>query len=339
MAKPGQSENLRLAIIGVGAMGSLFGCRLSSLTELVMFGNWPEQLQAIRQDGLLLIDPNRRQSRHHVKVASQTSNRQVFDVALVLVKSWQTERAARQASELLSEDGLAVTLQNGLGNVDILGTYVGHGRAALGVTSEGAMMIGPGVVRHAGTGLTHLAATPQTESRLHLLADLFGRAGFVTELTSDPEGLVWGKLSINAGINPLTALLQVTNGFLAEDETACQLMCLAAEETQAVAQAQGITLPFASAAERALEVARATAANRSSMAQDVVRGMPTEIEAITGQVVQAGQQLGVPVPVNEALLLLVRSLLEDGSWQPAIDCVSADLQHHFRRLAALGKSR
>lgn len=339
MAKSGQSEDFRLAIIGVGAMGSLFGCRLSPFTELVMFGNWPEQLQAIRQDGLLLIDPSGRQSRHHVKVASHTSHGAAFDVALILVKSWQTERAARQASELLSADGLAVTLQNGLGNVEILGAYVGHGRAALGVTSEGAMMIGPGVVRHAGTGLTHLAATPGTESRLQLLADLFGRAGFVTELTSDPEGLVWGKLSINAGINPLTALLQVTNGFLAEDETACQLMCWAAEETQAVAQAQGITLPFASAAKRAVEVARATAANRSSMAQDVVRGMPTEIEAITGQVVQAGQQLGVPVPVNEALLLLVQSLLEEGSWQPAIGCVSEDLQHHFRQLAALGKSR
>jgi 2-dehydropantoate 2-reductase len=339
VAKSGQSENYRLAIIGVGAMGSLFGCRLSPLTELVMFGNWPEQLRAIRQDGLLLIDPSGRQSRHQVRVTSQTRHMKAFDVALILVKSWQTERAARQASELLSEDGLAVTLQNGLGNIDILGAYVGQGRAALGVTSEGAMMIGPGVVRHAGAGLTHLAATTETESGLHKLADLFDRAGFVTELTSDPEALVWGKLSINAGINPLTALLQVTNGFLVEDETACQLMRWAAEETQAVALALGIALPFSSASERALEVARATAANRSSMAQDVVRGMPTEIEAITGQVVETGQQLGVPVPVNEALLLLVRSLLENGSWQSAIDCVSADLQRHFRQLAELSRTR
>jgi 2-dehydropantoate 2-reductase len=141
---------------------------------------------------------------------------------------------------------------------------------------------------------------------LQAVADLFNAAGLETTLVDNPNSLVWGKLAINAGINPLTALLEVPNGELAEQESWRQVMAAAAREVAQVAAAQGIRLPFGDAADRTVAVSRATATNRSSMLQDVSRAAPTEIDAITGAVVRFGQLLGIPTPVNEKLLRLVK---------------------------------
>ncbi|MCI0578500.1 MAG: 2-dehydropantoate 2-reductase [Chloroflexi bacterium] len=298
---------MRVAIVGIGAMGCLFAGRLSSLVDVIMAGNWQEQIATLNTHGLRLIHPDGRETHHRVKA---TDNQDVIgraDLALVVVKSPKTASAADVARQALGENGLALTLQNGLGNLEILAAVVGQERAALGVTSEGATLLAPGLVRHAGAGLTHLATTSATAGRLEEVAALFRAAGFVTHLVEDADSLVWGKLAVNAGINPITALLQLPNGFLAENEAARKVMEEAAEETAAVARAQGITLPYASAGRRALEVAQATAANLSSMAQDMARGEPTEIEAICGAVVRLGRRYGVPTPANELLLRLIQA--------------------------------
>jgi 2-dehydropantoate 2-reductase len=139
------------------------------------------------------------------------------------------------------------------------------------------------------------------------VANLFNQAGLTTHLVDNVDGLVWGKLAVSCGINPLTALLGVPNGFLAENESAKQVMMAAARETAVVAQTLDITLPFPDAGQRALEVAQATAANHSSMLQDISRGAPTEIEAICGAVIKYGRNAHIPTPINEKLLQLVRN--------------------------------
>jgi 2-dehydropantoate 2-reductase len=126
-----------------------------------------------------------------------------------------------------------------------------------------------------------------------------------TSITTDVEGLVWGKLAINAGINPLTALLKVRNGFLIENKLARNLMVEAAEETAAVASKLGIALPYESAGEQAIKVARQTAQNYSSMLQDILRQAPTEIDAICGEIVNYGRQIGVPTPINREFQRLI----------------------------------
>lgn len=323
---------MRIVIIGVGAMGSLFAGRISPLTEVVMLGNWPEQLATLNEQGLRMIHPDGRESTIKVRATNDTRAAGQADLALVLVKGWQTERAAGQAKEIVGDSGLALTLQNGLGNLEILAETVGESRASLGVTSEGATMIGPGVVRHAGKGLTHLATTPETAGRLEEIAGLFNSAGFTTHLVESATSLVWGKLAVNAGINPLTALLQVPNGYLYENPIARDLMCQAAEETAAVAHALGIELPFESASERTIEVAKATATNRSSMAQDIARGMPTEIDTISGAISRYGQKAGVQTPINNVLIRLVKAQIESDDWQDELDNVPLEFQDRFREL-------
>jgi 2-dehydropantoate 2-reductase len=140
------------------------------------------------------------------------------------------------------------------------------------------------------------------------LVDLFNSCGLPAELSEDLDALVWGKLVVNAGINALTALLRVPNGALADTADARALMVGAIAEAAAVAQARGTALPYRDPLAHTLAVARATSANYSSMLQDVLRGSPTEIEAINTAIAREGQRLGVPTPVNGMLAALVRAL-------------------------------
>ncbi len=298
---------MRIAIIGIGAMGCLFGARLAPLADVVMVGTWPEGLAALRERGIILADAQGERAIP-VQVAAEAAL-PPCDLALVLVKSYQTARAAQQAAGLLARQGLALTLQNGLGNAEVLAASLGASRVALGVTAQGVMLLGPGRVYHAGAGPTHLGVTSSaTRERLEDIGALFRQAGFETHLTENIAGLVWGKLVVNSAINPLTALLRVPNGALLENESARALMEVVAWETTRVAQAQGIRLPFDDPAERVRQVAAYTARNCSSMLQDVLRGTPTEIDAINGAVVRTGQRLGVPTPINATLWRLVCAL-------------------------------
>lgn len=297
---------MRVAIIGVGAMGCLFGAKLSQVAEVTLVGNWPEQLAALRENGLHFIAPDGRSQTIPLKVTNNPQTAVPAELVLILVKSHQTEQAAQTARQLLSPNGVALTLQNGLGNLEKLTAVLGNRHTNLGITSEGAALLKPGVVRHAGTGHTYIATTGETAVSPQKIVALFEEAGFATSLSPNVDGLVWGKLAVNAGINPLTAVLQVPNGFLAENDTARRLMMLAAQEVAAVATAQNIDLPFGDAAAQTLSVAQATAANHSSMRQDLANGRSTEIGAICGAVVAAGKRLGVPTPLNLVLQTAVQ---------------------------------
>ncbi len=291
-------------------MGCLFGARLSPHANLTLIGGWPEQIAALRLGRLRIVHPGGRTEYASLQATSHVETAGPVDVALILTKSPRTEAAARSAALILKPQGIAVTLQNGLGNDATLAAHVGAHRTTMGVTTEGAAVEGPGVLRFGGSGVTTLATHPAVDPAIRALADLFNRAGLDAEVVDDVSGLVWGKLAVNAAINPLTALLRVPNGVLLESEQARSLLADAAREVAAVAAAKGITLPFADPAAQAEAVAERTAANRSSMLQDVLRGVETEIEAICGAVAREGAALGVETPVNATLYRLVRAVEE-----------------------------
>jgi 2-dehydropantoate 2-reductase len=286
-------------------MACLFAARLSAAGIAVnLLGNWREGLEAMRLRGVILVDADDGEQAYAVRVASDPAEYAGARYALVLVKSWQTERAAGQLAACLATDGVALTLQNGMGNHEKLAKSLGARRIALGVTTIGANLIGPGRVRLAGEGVISLSV----HSRLAPLGEMLRRAGFVVDSAPDPDSLLWGKLVINAAINPLTALLGVPNGALLERPSARALMVAVAREAAAVAVAQGLHLPYPDPVVAVETIARRTAANRSSMLQDIQRGAPTEIDAICGAIVTAGEQTGVPTPVNRTLWQLVKAL-------------------------------
>ena len=287
---------MRIAIFGTGAMACLFASRLSRVAKVILVGTWKEAIQSIRQRGILL-ENGRDPETVQVQAEYLGDPLPPADLAVVLVKSWQTEKIAKYVPDSLSADGLGVSLQNGLGNLEILGE-----RVFPGTTAEGATLLGPGHIKCGGSGPTHVVAP-------EWVIETFRKAGLETYgcSSNEADSLLWGKLSISCGINPLTALLRVSNGELLKRPTAAGLMAEAALECASVARARGISLPFADAAARVREVAERTAGNKSSMLQDILRGAPTECDAINGAVVREGSRVNVPTPVNGVLYRLVKA--------------------------------
>jgi 2-dehydropantoate 2-reductase len=283
-----------ILITGTGALALLLGSALGRAGHRVtLLGTW--------QAG---IDIRVGEETLAVTATNNPADCAGAKLALVLVKSWQTARVARQLKECLSSDGVALTLQNGYGNRETLAAELGAERVALGSTTTGATLLGPGQVRPGGSGKMTIESHPRAAGAIALLRG----AGFLVEAIENGDGLIWSKLVINAAINPLTALLRIPNGELLKTQSARSLMGSLATEAAAVAEAQGIPLNFSDPIAAAEDVAHRTAANHSSMYQDVMRGAPTEIDAICGAIVKVGQDVGVQTPVNEIMWRLVKSL-------------------------------
>ena len=294
-----------ILIVGTGALGNLFAARLAQARySVTMLGTWKAGLDAVRANGVQFLDSNGEQHKFSVHATADPHECMGTRYALVLVKAWQTERAARQLAECLAEDGIAVTLQNGLGNRETLIQSLRPERVALGVTTTGATLLGAGHVKAGGEGPISI----ERNSALGPLEEALASANFKVKLVEDAQSLVWGKLVINSAINPLTALLRVSNGELLERPSARELMRALAAETTQVAASEGIHLPFQDSIAAAEEVARKTAANYSSMLQDVLRGAPTEIDAICGAIVKIAEGHAIPTPLNSACWKLVRAI-------------------------------
>lgn len=297
--------NERILIVGTGALASLFAARLAQAgQEITMLGTWEAGLKAIREDGIRFIDSNGNEHQFFVHAIDNPRECMGVKYALVLVKAWQTERAAGQLKDCLAEDGIAITLQNGLGNRETLMQSLGSTRVALGVTTTGATLLGAGLVKAGGEGPISIERNPA----LGPLEAALRSASFNVQIVEDAQSLIWGKLVINSAINPLTALLRVKNGELLERASAREMMATLVRETAQVASAEKIILPFEDPVTATEEVAQKTADNHSSMLQDVLRGAPTEIDAICGAIVKIGQKHGISTPANWACWQLVKAI-------------------------------
>lgn len=294
-----------LLIVGTGAMASLFAAMLSaSGVQVRMLGTWKEGIQALNTYGVRLIDELGKEFTYPVEATDDPKLCTGSQFAIILVKSYQTNLAAQKLTTCLNADGVALTLQNGLNNHQALSDVLGESRVASGVTTAGATLIDPGIVRIGGRGITSL----KRDIRLDLLVSQLSRAGFEVEEVKDTDALIWGKLVINAAINPLTALLRVPNGQLISNPSARRVMNLVTIEAAEVAGALGVNLPYPDPVPAVEAVAQRTASNQSSMYKDVLRGSQTEIDAINGAIVRAGESAGVPVEYNRMLWLVVSAL-------------------------------
>lgn len=311
-----KAKDNSILIAGSGAMACLFAAHLSAAGYAVnMLGEWTAGLEALQARGVILAGSSNHtgsaaETRYAVRASSDPKDFVGARLALVLVKSYQTQRTAQMLKSCLHKQGLALTLQNGLGNREILAEALGAQRVALGVTTVGATLLEPGKVRSGGEGITTLG----DHDRLAPLVEALTCADFAVQQDPDPDALLWGKLVVNAAINPLTALLNVPNGELLKRPTARLLMASLARETAAVAMAQGLrsspswTARFPDPVAEVEHVAERTARNRSSMLQDIGRGRRTEIDAISGAIARAGEQADQPAPLNHAMYMLVKAM-------------------------------
>lgn len=301
---------MKTAIVGAGAMGSLFGALLSEGgNDVRLYDVWQEHVDAINQSGLQI---EREGIRRSVRIAATNSPQEIGrnDLVILFVKSTQTKTASDVARQLAGESGLVLTLQNGMGNADVIAEKIDPARILAGTTSHGATLLEAGSIRHAGIGPTTLGAWSTSEEGLEnaqRVADIFTTAGIETQAVEDVHSVVWNKLLINIGINAITALTGIKNGQLLDLESTREISRAAVQEAMGVARAVNVRINR-DAVEHVLEVAQATAANRSSMGQDVDNRRQTEISTINGYIVQEADRLGLDAPVNRTLTALVETL-------------------------------
>jgi 2-dehydropantoate 2-reductase len=301
---------MKIAIVGAGAMGSLFGALLAEGGHNVWLCDvWQEHIDAVNHNGLT-IEFDGKPRRVRLKAVADSVQIGESELVLIFVKATQTEAAAHTAARLAGSRGLVMTLQNGMGNAETIAQFISPDRILVGTTSHGSTLLEAGSIRHAGTGPTTVGmwATGEEEfENARQIAAQFTRSGIETGAVKDVRPVIWGKLLINIGINAITALTGIKNGQILDLEVTRELSRAAVEEAAAVAQAQEIEIRK-DAADHVFQVAAATAANRSSMGQDVDHRRPTEIKAINGFVVCEAERLGISVPVNRTLTGLVQTL-------------------------------
>lgn len=300
---------MKIAVVGPGAIGCLFGAALGRAGhEVWLVDRRPERARILAQQGIQVsgVSGEFRALLHATAVPAEAAE---AGVVVVSVKSYDTEGAAETTAAVVGAETTVLTMQNGLGNMEALVRRLGADRVLGGVTSQGASLTSPGVVRHAGEGPT-LVGEPDggASPRARRLAALLTEAGLEAEPTDNLQGALWTKLAANAGINALGALARVRNGALLDSPDLRELLRGAVREVEAVARAKRIQLLEADMAAYAETICRQTAGNVNSMLQDVRRGRRTEVDAINGAVAREGETLGVPTPVNTMLAGLIRGL-------------------------------
>ena len=301
---------MKIAVVGPGAIGCLIAAFLSKSKneEIWLLDKDKERAAKISQQGVV-VDGISGNWVAKVKVTADPKEIGDADVAVVCVKSYATKEAVLHCKALVADRTKVLTLQNGLGNIEIIGEVVGQDKVIGGVTNLGATLLDIGKVRHAGRGETVIGRIDgKIPVEMRSIRELFNNAGLETRISRDIKGLIWSKLIINAGINALTAVTRLHNGRLIEFEGTRRILREAVTEATRIAKRKKIRLIYDDPLAKVEAVCEATASNISSMLQDVLKHKRTEIDFINGVIVRQGQGLGIPTPINALLTDLVKTI-------------------------------
>lgn len=300
---------MKIAIVGPGALGCLLAGSLKARTkeDIWLIDSSPERAKRICESGIRIEGLTTLSVK--INVTADPKEAGLCDLVIIAVKSYSTEDACKDIKELVGEKTAVLTLQNGIGNVQVLNDYFGAEKVIAGITNHGATLLGDGHVRHAGKGDTVIGTTKgKALGVIKDAANILARGGFETKISKDIDSVVWSKLVINVGINALTAITRLKNGMLIEHDGTRQVLRDAVQEAVRIVKRKRIKLTYDDPIQKVESVCKATAANVSSMLQDALNNKRTEIDYINGAIIRQAKALGIPAPVNEVLTNLVRTI-------------------------------
>ena len=296
---------MRIVIVGAGAIGSLFGAHLQRAGNEVTLVGRSDHVAAILRDGLKI--EGRTEGTFRIPAVSTLPPGSEADLGLLTVKAYDLSAAARVFAETVKRPVPIAALQNGLGIEETVEAALGLAGWAnpkewivRGINYVPATFVGPGTIRHAGDGDLLLADVGQGQ-HAQRISEVFLAAGISARVTEDREREVWRKVLVNAAIGPVSADHRIPNGRLLLDPYRDQALQLL-DEALSVAQAEGVRFTDTDAQRELWHVVRATAENRSSMLQDIERGRRTEIDSISGKILELGEQRGLALPATERIV-------------------------------------
>ena len=300
---------MKIAIVGPGAVGCLLTSFLSKgNNEVWLLDKDAERASKINKNGISIEGVS---GEWNIKGKATIDAKDIGSAGLVIiaVKSYDTKEAISASKPLISNDTSVLTLQNGLGNVEIISEAVGQEKVIGGVTNLGATLLETGKVRHAGKGETIIGRIDgKIPVQMRQIREIFNACGLETKISKDIKGILWSKLIINVGINALTAITRLHNGRLIEFEGTRKILREAVTEAVRISKRKRIKLIYDDPLAKVEAVCEATSENISSMLQDILRKKRTEIDFINGVIVRLGQELGIPVPANLTLVDLVKTI-------------------------------
>jgi 2-dehydropantoate 2-reductase len=299
----------RILIVGCGAIGGLFAAALSTVAKVTTFDANAEHVKAINAQGLRIIGKNQRTVRIQATGDPATLKGTLFNAVIFLIKSKMTAAALAQLRPVLAGNPILVTLQNGMGNAEVLLSMPGA-IVIRGVTMNAGRYVEPGCLEWLIAGKSWLGPVCGGVEDVRPLAELLNKCGMETEIVADPMGAVWSKFVFNCVMNPLGALMMGDNASRHDSPEMRTLIDDMSAECIAVVQALGGTFAFPPMEYvdniRSGQIPRSKHAG--SMALDIARGVPTEIDELTGFIVREGERLKMQVPNCKAVYRLVKGL-------------------------------
>ena len=298
---------MKTAIIGAGAMGCLYAAMLASHGEVTLYDAVPEVVEAINRNGVLCRDPDGREVRVRIPARLSGDCEGGCELVILFVKDLYSRAALEDNRALIGTDTLLLSLQNGMGNEEILREFAEPARVLLGTTKHNCVTLAPGQIYHSGSGITLIGSPVGNRAAAKAVVDLFASCGMEADECDSVRHLLWEKLFVNMTANPLTALLDARIGAVASDPDLRALARQLLDEAVAVAAADGESFDADCIFERLMETAGTLSTGKASMCQDLERKRRTEIDFINGAVVRLGKRYGIPTPTHEAIVHLIHA--------------------------------
>ena len=297
---------MKIAVLGAGAMGSIYGGHLSINNDVYMIDKKEELVEKINADGLKLYE-NDKDVIYHPKALLSSEGIGEVDLVIIFVKALYSRAALMENKAIIGDNTYVLTLQNGAGHEDIIEEFVPKERIIIGTTEDNGAILDNGYVRRGGkTNIGMLVE--DKKGMLDKVKECFDGCGFDTHIYSNIQQLIWDKLFTNVSLSALTGVLQVPIGFIAEDKYAWNMTVTLIKEAMQVAKAMGLEFDEDEMIERVRNTSINSPEGRTSIYADLKAGRLTEVNTISGAVVKAGDRLGIPVPSHKMIVNMVHAM-------------------------------
>lgn len=306
---------MKIVIVGAGAIGQIFGIYLGKQNHDILFiEKQQEVVEAINTQGVGFMaygseDPSDITYSPATAVNDPKTVKRC-DFVLLAVKSFDTLQAIQSVAHLISEKSPVLSLQTGLGNIEIMEKIVGRDSIIGGFTFMAGTGLSPGIVRHGGSGTTYIGELDGHESdRTRIIKKVLNESGINCSLCHRIIGRLWCKVIVYSAINPLSSILRVKNGQLLDQMESIELMKRLVDEGKKVAEAHAIDLVYPNLYDLLFETCKNTRDNLSSMLQDIINGHRTEIEALNETIIRYGDEKGIQTSTHKTMTELVKLMV------------------------------
>lgn len=300
---------MKIAVLGAGAMGLLFGGLLSRRNEVCIYGHHAKKTDDLKKNGVLIREKDGAENHFFPQAAVSGDNSgETPDVVMLFTKSLVSREVLEQNRGLFGPDTLLLTLQNGCGHEELLKEFVDESRVVIGTTRHNSVLTGNTSVLHGGGGATCIGFVHGRNTSVYALGEEMSACGIETSVSEDIRRLIWDKLFVNTSVSVVSGILQVPQGYLLDNAHAWSLVERLAREAIETARAEGIVFEPEKVLEGLRSLLEGARQGYPSIYADLRDGRKTEVDAISGSVVRSGHKNGVPVPSHEMVVELVHAM-------------------------------